>query len=330
MGNGRPTSSDVAAAAGVSRATVSYVLNRRTDVPIKDATRKLVLEAAEQLGYQPSPAARALRVGHGEVVLVLLPGWAEGQFSDVLAELGHRISRHGLVCLRHEGAQWEGNLGQLLARVTVAAVVTFEPLTARDSETLDRSGIPEARVWWLDNPGQRHTTAIDQAEVVQRQVEHLLDRGYQNLAYLALESPPAQRFMDVRIAAFRQTCQERGIPGRRVAIEAANNEAVVARIRSWRSGPTERLGICAWSDVTAVAVLNAARALDLDVPEQLGVVGVDDSVVAQLAMPALSSVRLDLAQDAALVGRNVARALGLEEPQIAWHDPLTLIARAST
>ena len=261
---------------------------------------------------------------------MLLPGWAEGQFSDVLAELGHRVSHHGLVCLRHEGAQWTGSLGKLLGRVTVAVVVTFEPLTPTDTEALERSGIPEVRLWWLDTPGQRHSSAIDQIEVVRLQVKHLLDRGYESLDYLALKSPASQRFIDVRIAAFRQACREHGIPSRHVAIETASHAAVVARVRAWRKGNVRRLGICAWSDVTALAVLNAARALDLHVPGDLGVVGVDDSVVAELALPALSSLRLDLSQDAALTARNVALALGIEEPQLALHDPLTLVAREST
>lgn len=79
-GNGPPvrrvTSADVASASGVSRTTVSYVLNARTDVRIPEETRSRVLAVAEELGYTPSAAARALRTGSNRLVLLMVPDWA--------------------------------------------------------------------------------------------------------------------------------------------------------------------------------------------------------------------------------------------------------------
>jgi DNA-binding LacI/PurR family transcriptional regulator len=75
----RPTSRDVAAAAGVSRATVSYVLNGAdTKHRITPATRDRVLEVAERLGYEPNAVALALRAGRTEIVLVEIPNWPLG------------------------------------------------------------------------------------------------------------------------------------------------------------------------------------------------------------------------------------------------------------
>lgn len=331
MTSRRPTSADVAKAAGVSRATVSYVLNGRTDVRITDATREQVVNAARKLDYHPSPAARALRAGHGEVVLVLVPQWGSGQFADLLSMLGSLIARHSLVCLRHEGAQWEGNLAQLLGRVTAAAVITLEPLNSADAATLEMTGIPEVRLWWLDSPGQQHNTAVDQREVVQVQVEHLLERGYRRLAYLALPDPHSQPFLDARIQAFKEVCRSHGLNLAPLAIESQDLEAVVSRIRSWRRTSSEPLGICAWSDLTALAALHAARALELEVPGDIGIVGVDDTPGAKLSLPALSSVRLDLAQEAELLAYRVAAALGVDEGDTADPtSPVSVVRRAST
>ena len=69
----RPTGADVARRAGLSRATVSYVLNDTPHQAIPEPTRQRVLAAAAELGYTPSAAGRALRSGHSEVVLLLLP-----------------------------------------------------------------------------------------------------------------------------------------------------------------------------------------------------------------------------------------------------------------
>jgi DNA-binding LacI/PurR family transcriptional regulator len=325
----RPTSADVARLAGVSRATVSYVLNGRRDVPIAEATRQQVLDAAEQLDYHPSPAARALRAGHGDVVLVLLPEWAVGQFADILADLGRLIAGHGLVCLRHEGRQWEGNLAHLLARVTAAVVVTVEPLGAGDAAALERAGVPEVRLWWLDNPGHLHSSAIDQADVVRVQVDHLLDRGYRRLAYLALEDRASARFIDVRIAAFQGHVRTRGLRDAMVAVEPAEHDALRTRLAGWSRVPSP-LGVCAWSDVTALAALGAARTLGLDVPGDFGIIGVDDTTSARLAVPALSSVRLDLSQEAALAAHNIAHALGIDSQAPARTESVQLVRRSSS
>jgi DNA-binding LacI/PurR family transcriptional regulator len=326
----RPTSADVARAAGVSRATVSYVLNDRRDVPVAEATRRLVLEAARELNYQPSPAARALRAGYGEVVLVLLPEWASTQFADVFAEVGNRISAHGLVCLRHEGPQWRDQLPRLLGRVTAAAVITMEPLLPGDAAALERAGVPEIRLWWLDDAGPGRRTAIDQAEIVRHQVDHLLERGFRRLAYVALEAADAQRFLDLRVRSFKEICQERGLSRPRVATGLSDLDAVATAVQSLRRRSTGALGLCAWSDITGLAILNAARTLQLDVPGDVGVIGVDDTPTASLSLPALSSVRLDLAQEAALTAQQVAVALGIPEAAPPAQEAVVVVARSST
>jgi DNA-binding LacI/PurR family transcriptional regulator len=322
----------VARLAGVSRATVSYVLNNRSDVTITEATRQQVLRSAQTLGYQPSPAARALRAGRGDVVLVLMPTWAEAQFGDLLGELSRLIGRHGLVCLIHESGGWEGNLQQLLARVTAAAVVTLEPLQERDAAVLERGAILEVRAWLVDTPGHPHTTAIHQADVVRAQVDHLLERGYRRLAYLAAGQPAARQFLDERVAAFEELCREYGLRTGPVALVENNLTEIETTLRTWRRRSQRSMGICTWSDATALGVVMAARQLGLAVPADIGVVGVDDAPWAELVSPAISSVRFDLSGEAANIAQKIAAALGLgtmDEASPTVH-PVTVIPRAST
>src|SRR5467141_3312786 len=83
----RPTSADVAAMAGVSRTTVSFVLNHRADVKIPAGTRQRVVDAAAQLGYQPNASARQLAGGRSHVLALVLHQSPEQVASDaVLAE----------------------------------------------------------------------------------------------------------------------------------------------------------------------------------------------------------------------------------------------------
>jgi DNA-binding LacI/PurR family transcriptional regulator len=326
------TSSDVARVAGVSRATVSYVLNDRQDVKITDVVRQRVHAVARELGYQPSPAARALRTGRGDVVLLLLPDWeTTNEVGRFLEELARLVSAQGLLCLRFEGAHWRGDLGRLLTMVTAAAVITLEPLPPADAKALANAGIPEVKAFYLDQPGQPHTTRIGQADVVAVQVQHLRDSGYSRLGYLATEDPRNEAFQDARISAFRTICAELDAAGVD-AVVADEPAALTATLQKWLRRSTEPLGLCAWNDHVAIGVLTAARELGVEVPGQLGVVGCDDVPTARLVAPALSSVRFDLTREAAGVAQQLAVALGLEQHAVAEPSgpAVQVVARAST
>src|SRR4051812_10769267 len=82
----RVTSSDVARVSGVSRTTVSYVLNDTPGVSISAPTRAHVLATAKDLGYTPSAAARTLRTGRSEVVLVIMPRWVSSAVTEAFLD----------------------------------------------------------------------------------------------------------------------------------------------------------------------------------------------------------------------------------------------------
>jgi len=95
--NERVTSANVAAEAGVSRATVSYVLNDTPGQTIPEATRERVRTAADRLGYSPSSAARTLRRGRSDLVLHILPDLPIGATVGALIEhLSLGLAQHGL------------------------------------------------------------------------------------------------------------------------------------------------------------------------------------------------------------------------------------------
>lgn len=327
----RVTISDIAKAADVSRATVSYALNDRPGARMSEATRQLVLSTAESLGYQGSPAARALRMGRGDVVLLLLPDWSTtGELGRVLSEVGRRIADIGLACLRYEGPDWKGRLRELLGMVTAAAVVTFEPLSPSDTAAVETSGIPEVRAWLLDSKSHPHTTQIHQSDIVQAQVDHLLERGSASLAFVAATESRDLPFVEARRGAFRRICTEKrlNIAGDIVLSEGVDElgELLPAWTREGRL-----LGVVAFSDPSAVAVATAAARCGLTVPEQVKVIGVDDSALATLVAPALTSIHLDLASEAVSVAAELAEVLSLPAPPPAsLAAPVTVVARAST
>src|SRR5690242_18971106 len=102
----RITTLEVATAAGVSRATVSYVLNDTPGQKIPTSTRERVRQAADRLGYTPSSAASTLRRGHSDLVLYLLPDLPIGStLGATIDQLSAGLAIDGLTLVRHPGSR---------------------------------------------------------------------------------------------------------------------------------------------------------------------------------------------------------------------------------
>lgn len=333
MSSAPVTVSDVAREAGVSRATVSYVLNDRRDVRVSEGTRGRVMEVARRLGYVGSPAARALRSGRGDVVLLLVPDWeVSGQLELLLEEIGRLVAEHGLVCLRYEGEHWQGSLHRLLSRISCACVVTFDPLHSGDEHALESAGIPEVSARLLDRPGLPHTVGLGQDTIVAAQVEHLLAQGYKRLAYLATEEPRGRAFTEARVAAFHDICARHGVDDAISATVASDPAIIAETVHDWVNRSAEPLGIAAWNDLAALAITSAAAAHDIPIPQRLGIIGGDNTPVAAFARPAISSVRFNLPSEAKNIAARVAAAIGrVPDHTSADTTPVVeVVARLST
>src|SRR3954452_2061149 len=137
----RPTAADVARQAGLSRATVSYVINNTPHQVIPERTRQRVLAAAAELGYTPSAAARALSSGRSEVVLLLLPEWPIGPtVGELLEELSAVLADQGLTFVAHPRSAGRP-VAEVWKAITPAAVITFEELDEIETKKLQAAGI---------------------------------------------------------------------------------------------------------------------------------------------------------------------------------------------
>lgn len=327
----RVTSGDVAAEAGVSRATVSYVLNGRTEMAISKPTREAVFAAARRLGYQPSPAARALRSGRSDLVVVLVPYLSESpELTRMMSGIGQHLGKAGLACVRYEGGQWHGRLQTLWQRVSAAAVVTWEPLAPADADATLNAGVVEVACSAVDRVGRARTMQLDQVEIGAVQARHLLERGHRRLLYVHPDDPREKDFYEARVQGFESAVAAVATASSEVLAlpldPAASLEHAVARLAE---SPFEAVG--AFSDVTALCVLAAARQRGMRVPQDLAVIGIDDITAAPFATPPLTSIRLNVDREGYLIAKAVADTLGrdfhIEPPEDS--PPFTLIRRES-
>lgn len=323
------TSADVARASGVSRTTVSYVLNGKDDVAIPESTRRRVREAAARLGYSPSPAARALRTGRSDVVLCVLPDWPIGPVIDaLLAGLAGELADRGLTLLVHHGTG-RRPLGELWRALTPRAVVGFTAFTAPEQEAMRRAGIQVLGTVLDDDPQQPRLYSVSQTRVGRLQVQHLVSTGRRVLGYAAPTDPRVAEFAERRLAGVRMECADLGLPAPVVRPVALEVGSAVQAVRSWREADPAVTAVAAYNDDVALAVLAGLRAEGLAAPGDLAVIGVDDVPAARLAAPPLTTVSQAVEAQARYLGASVLAALDGGEAPSHPGDVLDVVVRES-
>ncbi|MFE3600947.1 LacI family DNA-binding transcriptional regulator [Streptomyces sp. NPDC059096] len=293
-----PTSSDVARLAGVSRATVSYVLNGITAVRISEPTRLRVREAAERLGYVPHAAARSLRAGHTRMVLLPTGHVPVGplysrildEFQRALRLLGYTVVQYGGLGLDAAGA------ARAWAELRPVAVVSLgeTPLTPEAVELLRRSGTRAVVTLGSRRIEGAHALVMDQRTIGGRAVGHLVARGRRSIGVVMPGEPGLELYAAPRLAGARAAATAPGAGARVTPLPLAyTEEAAAALAARWRGLGLD--AVFAYNDEYAMLLMRALQDEGIGVPAQTAVVGADDLLLGRLLRPRLSTVRVDLA-----------------------------------
>jgi DNA-binding LacI/PurR family transcriptional regulator len=312
----RPTSFDVAKRAGVSRATVSHVLNGQGS-RFPEETRAKVLKAAEELNYQPSPAGRALVTGRSDILVILVPNTTFGSnLQDLVDNVTRHASAHGLsVVVRFAGS----NPGE-----TLAAILHFRPVAVVDMGIL---GADEREV--LQNSGAAVIPRIHAAEDPAHDINHVIGRtmakallrnGPRQLAYAALLDERLDPFGPGRYEGMKAAARAEGLPEPErleVPLELGRATAALAAVKT-KDAP---LAVGCYNDDVALAVVAAGRALGLRIPDDLSVVGVDATAIGQLVSPRLTTIRI---HNAPLMERIAAELAALSRAEASAPQPASL------
>jgi len=322
----RVTSADVARVAGVSRATVSYVLNDTPHQTISAATRTRVLDAAANLGYAPSAAARALRTGRSDVVLCLLPDWPIGQeLGAMLGNLSTELARSGLTLVVHPGSHADRPSAELWKAITPAAVLAYQDFTETEIGAMRAAGV--ALVVALLGRGRRELE-LSQHLVGGLQARHLAAAGHTRIGYAYPDDERVRIFADPRLEGAQEACAERGLAAPDVREVPLDQEAAASAVLGWRAAGVT--AVCAYNDEVALAVLAGLRRVNLTAPADLAVIGVDDIPAARLTAPALTTVTTDQAEVAKHLAATIVAAIsGAPEPAHNGAEVVRVLTRES-
>lgn len=287
-----PTSADVARLAGVSRATVSYVLNNAEAVRISEPTRRKVRAAAEELGYVPHAAARSLRAGHTRIVLLPTAHVPIGPlYSTFLNELQWALRRLDYTVVQYGSLGLGGDeAARAWAELRPVAVISLGEITlsARNVATLKRAGARAVITLGPVGVPGAHALVMDQAEVGVRAASHLVERGRRRIGVIVPEESGLELFSTPRLAGARSVAGAE-IEALTMAYTEESAGALAAR---WATLGLD--AVFAYNDEYAMLLMRALQDAGLRVPEDVAVMGADDLLIGRLLRPRLSTVALEL------------------------------------
>ena len=301
-GNGdqsRATIREIARAAGVSIATVSRVINGRPDV--SPQTREVVLRVVREHGFSTNRNARALSGGRTGLVGVTLPILEAAYFAVIVSGTAEALYEHDMrivLCpTLHQHEREVTLLDRLMHGTTDGAVLMLPEESNAELRALQETGYPFVVV----DPRVRLDQGIpavsaSNASGARAAVEHLLSLGHRRIG--AILGPPDWMATTERLNGYRSALAAAGVlPAPDLVVESdfsiESGEAAAASLLDLPERPTAIFG---FNDNVAIGVLRAAEARGLTVPDDLSVVGFDDSEQSGLVTPALTTVRQPLAE----------------------------------
>lgn len=323
---------DVARAAGVSQTTVSFVLSGR-DAAIPEATRRRVLEAAQELGFRTNRMASSLVRKHSGTIGVIVPFVENPFLASLVAFANRRLSarKHQplmvLPDLHADEGAWQDALEGLLDW-GVEGLLHWWDESHHDDAAVVSSPVPVVFIGSAAPPLPTDAVFVDDYGGGRAAAEHLVGLGHRRIVHLS----GRRAVVGARLQGLMDVAAERQLPPPRVlecASEAAE-EATEIALNLARSSACPTALFC-HNDFIAFGAFRGVRAAGLRVPEDISLVGFDDAWASRYIEPALTTVVFPCAEivDTAiefLLARLAGRA---DAPQRAIL-PSRLVVRGST
>lgn len=324
------TSADVAREAGVSRATVSYLMNNTPGQVISEKTRRRVFSAAERLGYAPNRNARALRLGRSDIVLFPLgDATLSHVFAHAINACSAALNRQGFTFVSDATAYPSpAEAAGAWLRLGPAAFVDLV-LPADHTAVVRMLGAGIVRVSAdIDVPD--HLSAMDMISVEARKVQlsHVIERGAGHIVYAVPRAFAESSKSELLRPALEAVAADARAGLRFEIVEPSASSVRLAAVR-WAGGGCD--AVCGYSDDLALPILTALIDLGVDVPGAMLVSGVDDIPAAAAVTPALTSVTWSVDELGEALAAKVAAAVLDPASAVRYPIPdLRVVPREST
>lgn len=332
-----PTIRDVAHEVGVSVTTVSHALSGKR--PVNGSTRLRIRDTAERLGYRPNRIAAAMTTGKTRTLGMVVPDIANPFFGELLAAVERAAGERGYTVIACSSEldpvrETRGVRALLDRRVDALVYLAGSAGPNPALAEVDQAGVPTVV---LDEqmpslPPGACVVTVDNRQGGALAAEHLLELGHTEIAIVT--GPKGLPTSAARLGGFLDALTDAGhrLPRSRIVHAGTYTLNAGRHVGASLLTRDERLtGVFCANDLIALGVVAAATKLGRDVPRRLSVIGFDDSFVASLASPPLTTVRQPLAR----LGKEAADLAidAIEDPHgdhAGRQLPVELIVRDST
>lgn len=324
------TSRDVAGRAGVSQSAVSLVFGGKASGRVSNQTREAILRAARELGYHPNRAARTLRSGSSRLIALAVPDVANPYFTSVLEGVERSARQRGysvmLASVRDE-RDWQQVVVDALAARSVDGFLLF---TLGPPTEEVRAALRGKAVMIDAFDAALPSLRLDIEHGMRAVLSHLLELGHTKIGHLAA-AVDAETF-HLRRQTYLAVMRSAGHAAatayhERTLFSITEAHEAALRLLARPDPPT---AVVCDSDMLAIGVYKAARDLHRMIPQDLSVVSFDDSIIARVLDPEMTTVAIPtsvIGEQACLLLLSALETGQVPEPRIV---PLELMVRAST
>ncbi len=316
----RVTSIDVARKCGVSQSTVSLVFSGKAKGRISARTEAAVRSAAEELGYRPNAAARALKTGAARAIVLVVPDITNPFFGGLLrgAQTAARAAGYAVALIDTDNdREWGSASAEALRAGLADGLLLFEV----DPPPFSEGGEP---IVVIESESRGHPSArLDVEGGSDAALRHLLDLGHRRIGHLGA-------VFDLPTFAARAAAVERLVEGPvvRATTDLGIDPAHEAALELLRAHPDVTALFCD-DDVIASGAYLAARELGLRIPEDLSVVGFDGLDIGRVLDPPLTTIIADGAELGRVAFELLAALLAGKRPRSRVVE-VSLAVRGST
>ena len=335
----RPTQVDVARLAGVSRATVSYVLNGATDgrVPISTETQRRVLEVIEELDYEPDARAQALQSGNTKTIALVIPDLRNPHFCEyatAIEEAARASGYHLLLFSTTLNDEYAVTIFKDLARRRFDGLILVSAFILESKEaqaTFAQIRKRELPIVELSQNYGVDAVNADYREATKEVMSHLFSLQHHRIGIIY--GVGGHELAEDRLQPYRASLEAAGIPFDADLVHECgptieDGYQATKKLLEFKARPTAIITV---NDLLAIGALRAAMDLKLHVPNDVSLVGYDNIPMANYLIPRLTTVT----KDAYTLGTQAFEMLltRMQNPdlprQLIQHRP-RLIIREST
>lgn len=324
------TISDVAELAGVSKGTVSAVLNNRKDGPIKVSpeTWEKVLAAAAELSYVPNTAAKGLRTGKTYLAGVIAGEIANSFASEILDGIEDALNEqnYNIILVKNKCCQDILGKCHFLNEKKVDGLIVISNMYENYAGYFDKIKFDKPTVFIandvkLPNAG---SVSVDGYEIGLLAAEHLIGLGHEKIAVAELQD--SDRMKGIKEAFCRHGIRDPEITMLAKYSSFEDGRKAVEEILAKHPQTT---AVIAHSDIVASGIIYEAREKGIKVPEQLSVVGTDNIEMSKMLYPALSTVHQPKTEQGTLAAKLLLEMMNGASPRNLRLKPEMIVRKSS-